>query len=77
MADTNPQGRVPDSGSPNDGPVGQVNLKPPPAATAPTGGAAPARQVTVRDVLLGIGALIIIVLGFIVILQGAYQLTPS
>ncbi|MGH9175107.1 MAG: hypothetical protein ACRD1H_12160 [Vicinamibacterales bacterium] len=77
MVDRDPREMEPAAGTPAGEAVGRVNLKPPPEPGTQGGGGGPERQVTLRDVLLGVGAIVIIVVGFIMILQGFYQLTPA
>lgn len=57
--------------------VGRVNLKHAPASHHEPGHWGPDHRITGRDVLLGLLAIAIIVLGLFVILQAAYQITPT
>lgn len=57
--------------------VGRVNLKRPPTPDVPPLDTGESRGVTPRDLILGVIAIIVMVLGLIVILQAAYQMTPT
>jgi hypothetical protein len=65
---------APDAGA---GPVGRVNLRAPVANGPQTLAAPPPTGWTVRNIIIGVLALVVIIGGLILILQGAFQLTPA
>ncbi len=57
--------------------VGRVNLRHPPDPEVSPPETGESSKVTIRDLVLGVIAIIVMVLGLIVILQSAYQITPT
>lgn len=75
MSDDTARQPVPESVA---GPVGRVNLPTPqPEATPSQPASPPSTDWTVRNIIIGVIALVITVGGLLLILQGAFQLTPA
>ena len=62
---------------PDPGPVGRVNLPTLQPEATPSVVTPPPTGWTVRNVIIGIIALVITIGGLFLILQGAFQLTPA
>lgn len=76
MSDDTARQPAPD---PVPGPVGRVNLPAPQPVETPSVAAPlpPSTGWTVRNIIIGVIALVITVGGLLLILQGAFQLTPA